>query len=174
MLYSLIMYKYFIIVIALMFISAGGYYINVAGGGIMSNIITGNITSQDMLAPVNIYDVPGVYVCSTASTCKSKYVLILKDDKTAELVKSPLATKQDAEQSDITELESDISVTELGVWDLEIKNTLVITLSEKSETKYSVPQKIVVKNVRSKTLSKISYTKSNYKDMHNPIFFKQE
>lgn len=168
------MYKYFIIVIALMFISAGGYYVNVAGGGIMSNIITGNITSQDMLAPVNIDDLPGVYICSTISTCKTKYTLILKDDKTAELIKSQIKTEQDATSGNDTESESNTSISEIGVWNIEIKNTLVITLTEKAETKYSVPQKIVIRNVRSKTLSKISYTKNNYKDMHNPIFFKEE
>ena len=168
------MYKYFIIVIALMFISAGGYYVNVAGGGIMGNIITGNITSQEMLTPVNIDELPGVYTCSTVSTCKNKYTLILKDDKTAELIKSQFKTEQGAESENSSESESDTSVTEIGVWDLEIKNILVVTLTEKAETKYSVPQKIVIRNIRSKTLSKISYTKDNYRDMHNPIFFKQE
>lgn len=168
------MYKYFIIVIALMFISAGGYYVNVAGGGIMGNIITGNITSQDMIAPVNIDDLPGVYTCSTVSTCKTKYTLILKDDKTAELIKSQFKTEQVTDSENSSESESDATITEIGVWDLQIKNILVVTLTEKAETKYNVPQKIVIRNIRSKTLSKISYTKDNYKDMHNPIFFKQE
>lgn len=177
------MYKYLIITIALMFTVAGGYYIDQAGGGIMGNILTGNITTQDTLIPVNIDDIPGEYVCKTVSACNNKYTLILKNDRTAELIKSSKVTHENSSTTETgawEETPSDAPTdevtnnTEKGQWDLGVKNMLIVTLTEKGENTYTVPQKIVIKSIGTKTLSKISYTKNNYKDMHNPIFFKQE
>lgn len=162
-----------------MFTLAGGYYIDTAGGGIMGDIIMGNITSQDTLIPLNPDDIPGTYICNTVSTCKNKYTLILKNDKTIELLRT-LATKTAPNNNEQVGTDTDPadsvpdSDTEKGDWNLDVQNILVINITGKGDKEYDVAQKIVVKNVRSKTLSKISYTKANYKDMSNPIFIKQE
>lgn len=187
------MYKYMIIAIALMFITAGGYYVNNAGGGIMGNIITGNITSQESLIPVNIDEIPGLYTCFTASTCKNRYTLLLRSDKSAELIR---VQKETIEKKDTKEINDEVitdtsdeerlinkdtatdesfaSTTEKGNWDIGVQNMLVITLLTEDEINYAVPQKIVIKNVGIKTLSRISYTRKNYTDMNNPIFIKQD
>ncbi len=179
------MYKYLIIACALMFIGAGGYYVNNAGGGIMGNIITGNITSQESLVPLNEENIPGMYVCNNVSTCKNKYILLLKSDKTAELTRAPKVSSDDttedvtsdnenqpAEETSFTpEIDNN---TETGNWNLDVQNMLVVTIVKQGQTDYTIPQKIVIKNVNTKTLSKISYTKTNYKDMNNPIFIRQD
>jgi hypothetical protein len=148
-----------------------------AGGGIMGNIIMGNITTQETLTPLNVEDIPGTYVCNTSATCKNKYTLLLKSDKSAELTREVTTIKK---TSDIVSgqtanegpSDNTISSTEIGNWDLGVQNMLVITITGKEESVYDIPQKIVIKNVKNKTLSKISYTKSNYKDMSSPIFIK--
>lgn len=66
-------------------------------------------------------------------------------------------------------------ILEKGVWDLDIQNILIITIKERGTSTYQVPQKIVVRNIDNLVkFSKISYTKSNYEGMINPIFVKQE
>jgi hypothetical protein len=171
------MYKFLIIIIALMFAGAGGYYVNSAGGGIISDIVAGNVTTQETLIPVNTDEIPGIYVCNTVSTCKNKYTLLLKSDKTVELTqnteKVENETKDESTETDTVEKLTGTNV-EKGNWDIGVQNMLVITLTEQGEEIYEVPQKIIVKNVRNTTLSKISYTKNNYKDMTNPIFIRQE
>lgn len=68
-----------------------------------------------------------------------------------------------------------IFTIEKGTWDLDIQNILVINIKERGTSTYQVPQKIVVKNIdESGTFSKISYTKSNYENMINPTFVKQQ
>lgn len=168
------MYKFLIISTAFMFIVAGGYYVNVAGGGIMGDIITGNITTQETLIPLVIEDIPGTYLCNTSSTCKNKYTLILKNDKTAELKRTTSLTATNVEGDDESNNENTLTSTEVGTWDIGVQNLLVVTLIQQEDTIYAIPQKIVIKNVKAKTLSKISYTKAHYKDMNNPIFIKQE
>ncbi|MBP6948613.1 MAG: hypothetical protein KBC41_03270 [Candidatus Pacebacteria bacterium] len=165
------MYKYLIVLIALMFIVSGGYYMNLAGGGMLGNIFTGNITTQDTLVPLVVEDIPGVYTCNSISTCKNLYTLILREDNTTEL---QITQKDSLNDSDTPEEIQIFSVTEKGVWHIDVKNILVITLTEKESENYDVPQKIVISNVRKKILSKISYTKSNYTDVSTMIFIKQE
>lgn len=162
------MYKYLIIGVAFMFISAGAYYINQAGGGLISNIVAGNINEEDNLTPINPENIPGTYICNTTSTCQNKYILSLKNDATVELTRTIPSTENN---NDITT--STVS-TEKGIWDLAIQNMLIITILGDSDTTYDIPQKIVIKNVKNTTLSKISYTRSKYKDMISPIFIKQE
>lgn len=147
----------------------------------MGNIITGNITTQETLVPINPDDMPGVYTCHTAATCKNTYILVLKGDKTFELTKKITTVVQEE-----TNTESEILATnsnpneeisndtEKGNWDIGVQNMLILTITGKGLDNYDVPQKIVAKNVTQKTLSRISYTKNNYKDMTNPIFIKQE
>lgn len=175
------MYKYLIITIALMFTAAGGYYIDQAGGGIMGNIIIGNITTQETLVPINPDDMLGVYTCHTTATCKNTYILILKEDRTFELTKK-ITTVTPEETNTANEImrtnnDQDEEIpndTEKGNWDIGVQNMLILTITGKGLDNYDVPQKIVAKNVTQKTLSRISYTKNNYKDMTNPIFIKQE
>lgn len=175
------MYKYLIIGIALMFFSAGAYYINSAGGGLISDIVAGNITSEANLTPLNIEKIPGIYVCNTSTTCKNKYTLSLKNDKTLELTRTLLTTNNnpkknqtDSDAIDTTTLNGALLTSEQGTWDLGVQNMLVMTLTGSGETSYTIPQKIIIKNVRNTTLSKISYTKNNYKDMISPIFIRTE
>lgn len=68
-----------------------------------------------------------------------------------------------------------IFTIEKGTWDLDMQNILIINIKERGTSTYQVPQKIVVKNIdESGTFSKISYTKSNYENMVNPTFVKQQ
>lgn len=153
-----------------MFILAGGYYVNVAGGGMISNIITGNISTQETLLPLNKEQIPGIYICNTTATCTQKYTLLLKEDSTAELKKTQNYNEnQTAENIETVENEH----IEKGIWDIGVQNMLIITLTEKDDILYEKKQKIVIKNVKEKTLSKISYTKNNYKDIHTMIFIKK-
>ena len=62
---------------------------------------------------------------------------------------------------------------EKGTWDLSAGNLLVVNITEEGSKPYDIPQKLIVKNVGASTLSKISYTKANYKDMVRPVFVKQ-
>lgn len=160
------MYKVLIIFIALLFALVGGYYISTAGGGIMKDIIVGDVSSQESLVPISEDDLAGVFTCLNSSTCKHPYTLILNTDKTVQLLQgSPSDISQDEDnQNNIT--------VEHGLWNIGVKNMLVITLNGNNNEEYSVAQKIVINNVTSKILSKISYTKTHYPDMHNPIFVK--
>ena len=172
------MYKFLIIIVAVMFIAAGGYYVDVAGGGIVGNIVMGNITTQDTLIPLSPDDIPGTYVCNTSATCKHKYSLVIKNDKTIELIRELSAATSSQNTPDTNQDNNEASnvdtTTEIGNWDLGVQNMLVITITGQGELVYDIPQKIVIKKVTAKTLSKISYTKNNYKDIISPIFIKQE
>ena len=149
------MYKVLIIFIALLFTLAGGYYISTAGGGVMADVITGDVTSSESLRPINEEDMVGTFACLNSSTCKNPYTLVLHSDKSVFLFKvEPEKLEENVE------------------WSIGVKNMLVINLTSSNQEEYGVPQKIVINNVTSKILSKISYTKTRYKDMHNPIFAK--
>lgn len=89
-------------------------------------------------------------------------------------VASPLTDEVLSEKylSDVPE--QAILTVEKGDWSLGVMNLLVITFTETGSSTYDIPQKIVVKSVGASLLSKISYTKSNYKDMVKPVFIKQE
>lgn len=230
--YTFYMYKYLIIGVSLMFISGGSYYINKAGGGLISEVVSGN--TQTTITPLNLENIPGVYICGVTSGCENEYVLLLKNDKTVEMTsvsadnqipfttntsdtsikagkETPVPDSKVSSGSDnmtatstevatdgtttpnnetssdptsqvlsnVTSLEElpnngSPSIVEKGTWDLGVQNMLVITLTEYGTTTYEVPQKLVIKNVEGNTLSKISYTKINYKDMVTPVFIKQE
>lgn len=231
------MYKYLIIGIACMFFFSGAYYINKAGGGeILIGAIVGGKSTP--ITPLVLDKIPGMYICDESSGCTSKYVLLLRDDKTAEVVlfngdenanseyqnyildesqqlsgdsssDNAMPVASDAtgtdELSDTTTVDdtgdaplpevskpettvadvdnlfpsnenedtTDLHV-EKGTWDVAVQNMLVVTLYETGSTTYPVPQKIVVKNVTDNSLSKLSYTKSNFTDMVDPVFIRQQ
>ncbi len=162
------MYKVLIIFIALLFTLAGGYYISTAGGGVMADVITGDVTSSESLRPINEEDMVGTFACLNSSTCKNPYTLVLHSDKSVFLFK----VEPEKLEENVPYEDQDIGVYEKGEWSIGVKNMLVINLTSSNQEEYGVPQKIVINNVTSKILSKISYTKTRYKDMHNPIFAK--
>ena len=151
------MYKYLIVGVALMFFTSGAYYLQGAGGGAIVDAIAGKDITQENFMPVNQENIPGTYSCKTISTCKHPYTLTLRNDGSVEL------------SSDRSK-----NTPETGTWNLDVQNILVITLDLQENSSYPTPQKIVIKDVKTKTLSKISYTRSNYPDMTNPIFIREE
>lgn len=248
------MYKYLIISIAIMSIGGAGYYINKAGGGeLIGNAITGETKINTI--PPTLETVAGLYICDNSSGCENKYVLLLKDNQTAEMLlispkngideietekkldtdtidtpiernsiivndttnqsisnpsaieateatTSTLLAPENSSTTDtniveateseerFTPEENDHDIddmialkvtdthpdffTEKGEWSIGVQNMLVVTFFGLGTTTYEIPQKFVIKNVGASTLSKISYTKSNYKDMVSPVFIKQE
>lgn len=253
------MYKNIIIVISLIFMFAGAQYINKAGSGMISDIIQKKMTPEIVHSiTIQIESIPGVYVCDINSGCTTKYTLLLKTDKTAEIIpeiaipedeRAP-AISSNLEIAGATTLEHGVidstivststetiisnellststetiapnstasstdgntpiettaptstetvssqkinvaseetaknintltdnllAIIEKGNWDLGVQNMLIITIKEYGTSTYEIPQKIVVQNVQPTILSKISYTKSIYKDMINPVFIKQD
>jgi hypothetical protein len=84
--------------------------------------------------------------------------------------------KTENKNTSTLDIVNDNSLTnvEKGEWSIGVQNMLVVTFNEYGTTTYTVPQKFVIKDISTTTLSEISYTKSNYKDMVNPIFLKQQ
>lgn len=156
------MYKYLIIGVALMFFSSGAYYYMQGPGGIViGDAIAGKSITETSFAPINQESISGTYVCNTVATCKHQYTLLLNNDGTVELLHKATSTESP-------------DITESGTWNLEVKNMVSIKIIEKGDLVYARPQKIIIKDVKPTTLSKISYTKGNYTDMVNPIFIRQE
>lgn len=230
-----------------MFISGGSYYINRAGGGLISEVISGR-NIQTSLVPIAPETIPGVFTCGADSGCENSYTILLKEDRTVEMTRPVYIDSKDDENNDGGETESeevevisseenavataDTSTTtttvaqdetqaasatdqeepsmnkavtlsddttseninkkssktakseessekltfiiDKGTWTLGVQNMLVLTFNEYGTSTYNIPQKLVVKDVGISTLSKISFTKTNYTNMTNPVFTKQE
>lgn len=92
------MYKYLIVGVALLFLVSGGYYINKAGGG---DLLASAFSKppQSNLPPPTLESVTGVYTCDTSSGCNNKFVLLLRDDQTAEMIQL-LNTDESSETAD--------------------------------------------------------------------------
>jgi len=105
------MYKYLIIGIAFMFIASSLHYIKKSGGDeLIINAITSN--QPDNFIPPTISSVTGVYVCDGESGCNNKYILLLKEDGTAEMILLP-------EESTDTETESEEKNT-------QVRNSIIV------------------------------------------------
>ena len=215
-------YRYLIIGMAVMFSASGYYYINQAGG---ADIIIGAISGDKKIntMPLNVENVVGVYACDVNSGCNGDYILLLKNDKSAEMLhtlftedikdknnnsilidtkiqkySSDISTTDEegvsnndtqnnvtSSQDDSSKLSSLNSLSELsnsdsgdnildkGDWDMGVQNMLIINFKENNNDAYKIPQKVVIKQVDGNILSKISYTKTTYKDMLKPVFVRQ-
>lgn len=110
------------------------------------------------------------------TTSSTQDVLQSNNDTEVSIISSDTTiTEQSASLAVLEELNSvPLSTIEKGNWTIGVQNMLVINLLEVGTTTYNVPQKLVVKNVGASTLSKISYTKANYKNMIKPVFVKQD
>ncbi len=243
--YTLKMYKYLIIGIAAIFTLSGNYYIRKAGGEeLISRAVSGEVKKNE--TPISIDEIVGLYICDIDSGCKSRQVLLLKNDQTVELL--PISSDSIVSDEIIEELSNELredspvqnniqttiiststefaeqllestttetisttteitntniviippsdfgnssennteqkytlnlvpesaSIIEKGTWDIDVQNILVVTINEHGTSTYEVPQKIIILDVGTNTLSRINFTKNNYINMIKPVFIRQE
>jgi hypothetical protein len=207
------MYKN-IAVVALTLLIGGGIYSIIESGGVSVLHEAYTNDSKTNMHPPSTENIVGLYSCTERTGCKNKYLVLFKDDMTAELLLSsdtgvdntvtevaqtaPDATadtesSNDATTSDDTENSDDqdtapktylgsindlpniqpMSDLKKGTWSLVRGNVIILTLTDNGDAKLATPQKIIINKIDTNSLSRISYNKTDYKDMTKPVFLRE-
>ncbi|HCC05993.1 TPA: hypothetical protein DEP94_01365 [Candidatus Nomurabacteria bacterium] len=147
-----------VVVIGALILVFGGsiyYFIKADSQGILSQSISGNRLEQNQQRMV---EVSGNYYCSTLSGCKNLYDLSLNENGAFELT---ISYNEGAE-----------ILAEKGDWSIVERGYIKLNIIGNQSTNYDIPKTIIIKSVKTSTLSNLVYSDKQYSDMKNPVFSK--
>jgi len=147
-----------VVVIGALILVFGGsiyYFIKADSQGILSQSISGNRLEQNQQRMV---EVSGNYYCSTLNGCKNLYDLSLNENGTFELT---ISYNEGAE-----------ILAEKGDWSVVERGYIKLNIIGNQATSYDIPKTIIIKSVKTSTLSNLVYSDKQYSDMKNPVFSK--
>ena len=148
-------------VVGLLVLVLGGsafYFIRADRYGVLSQSISG--TRADVISE-RVSEVSGDYTCSSSNGCQDSTSLTLNEDGTFNLT----TTYQDGAET----------LAEKGRWFISGKGKgITLNVSGNQNEDYQTSKKIVVNQITVAALSKLAFSKEDYSNMENPMFWKAQ